>query len=122
MKKGTYSWGSIAATNLAGILTSVITGDSDYVIGGFVSRTINLNAYENTASINTEASNYNNVSITWSTKQLINKRPVGTSVTPDSNSWCLDALNKNPATIRILDTAATGACSVPTTITIQETV
>jgi hypothetical protein len=122
MTKGTYSWGSISGTNLAGIVTSAITGNSTYVLGGFVSRSITLAAYANEADMNVEAITYANVAMTWSVKALPNKRDVGTTAVPDSGSWCLDTLSTNPTTIRILDTAATGASSTPTTITIQETV
>jgi hypothetical protein len=122
MTKGTYSWGSITATNMAGITTSTITGDSTYILGGFTSRTITLAAYSNTVTINTEVTNYANLAITWSIKSLTNKRAVGTTATPDANSWSISALNTNPTTITILDTAATLASSSPSTITIQETV
>jgi hypothetical protein len=120
--KGSYAWGSIAATNLAGILTNTITGDSNYTLGGFVSRGITLAAFANTADMNVEATTYANVALSWSVKSLPNKRAVGTVATPDANSWALDTLNTNPTTIRILDTAATGSSSSPTTITIEETV
>jgi hypothetical protein len=120
--KGTYAWGSISATNLAGKVTSAITGDSDYILGGFVSRVITLDAYSNETSMDVEAITYANVSMTWSVKALANKRAVGTTSVPDANSWCLHTLSTNPTIIRILDTAATTSSSVPTTVTIQETV
>jgi hypothetical protein len=122
MTKGTYAWGSISATNLAGIITSVITGNADYVLGGFVSRVLTLPAYTNVVNMNVEASTYANVAMTWSVKALPNKRAVGAVATPDANSWCLHTLLTNPTIVRILDTAATGASSSPSTITIQETV
>jgi len=40
MAKGTQSWGAVSGTNLAGIVTSAITGTSTYVLGGFVSRNL----------------------------------------------------------------------------------
>lgn len=119
--KGTYSWGSISGTNLAGKVTSAITGNADYVLGGFVSRVITLAAYANECSMNVEAITYANVAMTWNVKSLPNKRTVGTTATPDANSWCLNTLSTNPTIIRILDTAATAASSVPSTCTIQET-
>lgn len=122
MTKGTYAWGSLSATNLAGIATSVITGNTDYILGGFVTRVITLPAYSNEVYMNVQAITYANVSMTWSVKALPNKRPVGTTLVPDANSWCLDTLNDNPTLIRILDTAATSASSSPSTITIQETI
>jgi hypothetical protein len=120
--KGTYSWGSISGTNLAGLVTTAITGNADYVLGGFVSRVLTLAAYANETTMNVEATTYANVAMTWEVKSLPNKRSVGTTATPDANSWCLNTLSTNPTIIRILDTAATLGSSVPTDVTIQETV
>ena len=122
MAKGTYAWGAISGTNLAGIVTSAITGDGNYVLGGFVSRNITLAAYANEANMNVQAITYASVTMTWQVKALPNKRAVGTTAVPDAGSWCLHTLSTNPTIIRILDTAATSASSVPTTITIQEAV
>lgn len=122
MPKGTFEWGALSATNLAGITTTVITGDNTYTVGGFAPRTLTLAAYANEVSFNDAVTDYSKLSITWSRKDLPNKRPVGTTQTPDPNSWTIDALNVNPTTIRILDIAATLASSVPTTITIRESV
>ena len=122
MSKGSYTWGSILGTNLSGIPTSVINGDTTYVFGGFVSRTITLAAYLNECGMNVEAVDYTKVALSWSVKSLPNKRSVGTIATPDANSWCLNTLPTNPTIIRVLDTAATSASSVPSTLTIEETV
>lgn len=124
MTKGIYTWGSIQGTNLAGIVTSTIDvsgGNNDtYTLGGFVSRTITLPAFQNSVLMNTEVTDYTKLTLSWSVKSLPNKRPVGTTATPDANSWSIDALNANPTTILILDTAATLASSSPSTITMQE--
>lgn len=45
--KGTHAWGAILGTNLAGIPTTAITGNADYVVGGFVFRTFFIAAYPN---------------------------------------------------------------------------
>jgi len=121
MTKGTYAWGSIVGTNLAGLQTTAITGNTDYILGGFVSRVLTLDAYANEVNMNVEAITYANVSMTWSVKSLPNKRTVGTTAVPDANSWCLHTLSTNPTIVRILDTSATLGSSIPTTITIQET-
>ena len=120
--KGTYAYQALSAVNLANKETTSYTGDSNYIIRGFVSRSVTLAAYANEVDVNVTATNYANVIMTWEIKSLPNKRPVGTTYVPDANSWCLVALNTNPTTIRILDIAATGASSVPTTVTIEETI
>ncbi len=120
--KGTYAYQTLSAINLANKETTSYTGDSNYIVRGFVSRNITLAAYANEANMNVAATTYANVVMTWSVKSLPNKRSVGTTDVPDANSWCLHTLNTSPTIIRILDIAATGASSVPTTITIEETV
>ena len=56
--KGSYSFNSLSATNLAGIETTTITSGADYTIGGFVFRTLTVPAYPNReAAIGTEVSN-----------------------------------------------------------------
>jgi len=53
--KGTQDWGAISGTNLAGIETTAVTGDSQYVVGGFVFRTLTVAAWPNReASIGTQ--------------------------------------------------------------------
>jgi hypothetical protein len=56
--KGTYSWGAILTTNLAGKEVTTITGDSQYIIGGFVFRVLTISAWPNReVSIGTRVSN-----------------------------------------------------------------
>lgn len=120
--KGSYSWGTLSATNLANKEVTSYTGSSTYTLRGFVSRDISLDAFANEASMNVEAVTYANVVMTWNVKSLPYKRDVGTTDTPDAGAWCLHTLNTNPTTIRILDTAATDSQSQESTITIEETV
>ena len=122
MEKGTYSWGDISGINLAGIEVEVITGSTNYVLGGFVSRQITLPAFAQTAVMNVAATNYANVALSWEVKALPNKRDVGTTATPDPDSWALDTLQTNPTTIRILDTQATNSTSQSSILTIEETI
>lgn len=120
--KGTYAWGAISGTNLAGKVTSAFTGDSNYILGGFVSRDLTLAAFANTINMSVEVVTYVKLTISWSVKSLPNQRAVGTTAVPDANSWAIDALNTNPTEVIILDTSATDASSVPTTVTMEETV
>lgn len=45
--KGVQVWGEISGINLAGIETNAIAGDNQYELGGFVSRTIQVQAWPN---------------------------------------------------------------------------
>ncbi len=65
---------------------------------------------------------YSKATLAWEVKSLPNKRAFNTTTTPDANSWCFaGTLEEEPTTARILDTSATLASSVPTTVTVEET-
>lgn len=120
---GTYSYNALSAINLAGIETTTYTGDATYTIGGFVSRTLTLIAFENEVSFGAAVSDYSKCTLTWSFKSLPNKRSYNTAATPDANSWCMaGTLNSQPTIARILDTAATSASSDDTTVTVAEAI
>lgn len=122
LTKTTYTWGAISATNLAGkVVTSITTGPT-YVIGGFLSRIVSLAAFANEVNINTSVSDYSKMTISWVIKVLPNKRAVGTTATPDPDSWTINSLGVNPTIVRILDTAATQSSSQATDVTVEETV
>ena len=122
LTKGTYTWGAISATNLAGKVVTTINSGTTYVIGGFLSRTVTLAAFANEVNINTSVSDFSKMTISWPVVSLTNKRAVGTTSTPDPNSWTIDALNVNPTIVRILDTNATASSSQASNVTVEETV
>lgn len=120
---GTYSYGSLVATNLARRVTTSYTGDSNYVIGGFVSRTVSLAAFANETTFNAAVADYSKCVLNWDFKSLPNRRAFNTTTTPDPNSWCFaGTIGVSPTTARILDTAATGSSSGVTNVTVEETV
>jgi len=122
LTKGTYTWGAISATNLAGKVVTTITTGPTYVIGGFLSRTVSLAAFANEVNINTSVLDYSKMTLSWVIKSLPNKRAVGTTATPDPDSWSINSLSVNPTIVRILDTAATQSSSQATNVTVEETV
>lgn len=120
---GTYVYGSLVATNLARRVTTSYTGDSNYTIGGFVSRTVQLAAFANETAFNAAVADYTKCTLVWEVKSLPNRRAFNTTATPDPNSWCFaGTLGASPTTARILDTAATGSSSGVTNVTVEETV
>lgn len=122
--KGDYSFNNLSAINLAGKETTVISSGASYTLGGFVIRTLILEAFANTTIMNVAAVTYpSKVSMIWTVKSLPTKATVGTTAPPPvSGAWCVGSLNTNPTTITILDTEATNASSTPTTLTVEETV
>lgn len=115
---GAWAWAGAAPTNRAG-LAATIAGTQ--VNGGFVSRILTLAGFASEATMQVAAVDYSKVAMTWSVKNLPNKRALGTTATPDPGSWCLSALAR-PSIVRILDTEATNASSQASTITISEAV
>ena len=55
--KGIYTWQNPSCTNLAGITTSLITGNATYTIGGFVEHQIIFSSFSRMQWIGTNVSN-----------------------------------------------------------------
>lgn len=121
--KGTKTWASISATNLAGKVVTTITSGGTYTIGGFVSRTLSLAAFANEVTLNTSVVDFSKMTLSWAVKALPNKATVGTNVPPPlPDTWTINALNANPTTVRILDTSATNSSSAASNVIVEETV
>ena len=120
--KGAFSFSSLSAKNLSNMEQTSINSGASFTLGGFVSRDIALAAFENEATMNVEATTYSKVTLSWSFKTSVTTRAALDSSPPIVDNWCLEAVDANPATIRILDTSATGSSSQESTITIEEAV
>jgi len=125
--KGTYNWGQISGTNLAGIVTTTNSGDTTYTLGGFVPRTVTIPAFGWQGIINVEVSDYLKLSssgsgqtLNWSVKNLDVRASIGDTTRPQANKWSASAINTNPTTINILDKSATDSASQSSTFVIQE--
>ena len=125
--KGTHTYTGLVATNLAGRTTTIISSGEDYVFGGFVTRTVPLQAFQSETQIDVLWTTYNKLVLNWSKDSAVSiRQPAGTT-NQITDSWCvLDQTTSNignkPITIKILDTSKTNAVSEDSTITIQETV
>ena len=126
--KGTHTYTGMSATGITGLSTNVISSGADYVFGGFVSRVVDISAPgQADAYINVLWSDYNKLSLTWSTGvQIPNKAPAGTT-NQITGTWAVVSqtvpdTGTTPVEVRILDYSATGAISTPTTVTIEEAV
>ncbi|KKN37896.1 hypothetical protein LCGC14_0758760 [marine sediment metagenome] len=129
--KGTFTWASPSATNLAGIVTSAITGDATYTLGGFVQRTLTFAAFATITVMGVEVIDFTKLTagIFTSTNQTALKQPISTPP-PVTDGYTIDALGTPPTAgvgatdVIWLDTAAAGANSGGTaTLTdVEETV
>jgi hypothetical protein len=120
--KGTFSWSNMIATNLANSAQSTINSGSSYILGGFVERTLTVPSQGWQVTADVEATDYSKVDINWSKKNLTVQASLGDTTRPQTATWSLDRLSPQPITVNILDSGATNASSVATTLTIEETV
>jgi hypothetical protein len=121
LTKGTYTWGAIFATNLAGKNVTSITTGPTYVIGGFLPRTVSLAAFANQVNINTSVLDYSKMTLSWSVVPLTTRSAIGTQP-PLANSWTINSVGVNPTTVIILDTAAAGSSSQASNVIAEETI
>lgn len=127
--KGTYSWGAISGTNLAGIVTSTNSGSTQYILGGFVLRTISVAAFGWQSNINVAVSDYSKLSssgtgqvLAWSVSNMNTRSTLGDVTRPQASVWSASATGTNPTTINILDKSATDSASQASSFTIQEAI
>jgi len=126
--KATYNWGAISGTNLAGRVTTTNSGSTQYILGGFVVRTITLAAFGWQANIGVAVADYSKLSssgsgqvLAWTVLQNT-RSTLGDVTRPQASVWSASATGTNPTTINILDKSATDSQSQATTFTIQEAV
>lgn len=124
-EKGTFTWESLSATNLAGTVTNAITGDAQYTLGGFVSRDLPFAAYQTETSIGTSVEDFSKLTagIFTATNQASVKQSIGT-MPPVTNGYTIDATGVNPTTLEWLDTdaAATNSTGTAQIENVEETV
>ena len=113
--KGTYTFltNALSATNIAGVTTTVITGNNSYVLGGFTERTVTMSGSARSVSvpnIAVTADGYNSGKciISWKGAEISSvlqptgpRFAAGTSFTPNqsiNNAWCIDATSNSPRT------------------------
>ncbi len=63
--KGTATWGAISGTNLSGLVTSVITGDDEYILGGLEPRYYRIITGQNSTNENAEVTDYEKCLLDW---------------------------------------------------------
>ncbi len=126
--RGTHNWGAISGTNLSGLVTSAITGSSTYDIGGFVARYYRVVLGQNTSSGATEVTTYSKYSLDWQytngdgqIKSLSRSAGVN-DAPPVTGQYTIDAVDGNPTSFIILDTAATQGQTVDSAIRVEEVV
>ena len=126
--RGTHTWGAISGTNLAGIETTVATGDTSYTIGGFVPRYYRITLGQNSIAGAVEATTYTKVNLTWyytngnGVIKALTRSATMNETPPVTSQYTIDVVNSSPTTFIILDTAATQGQTVDSAILVEETI
>jgi hypothetical protein len=86
--KGTFNWNNLVATNKANTVTSVINGNSNYVLGGYVIRTLTFSSLSRTVGIGTRVADSSKVTGDESFRGTVTLSaiPNGTILNPDINT------------------------------------
>ena len=111
-EKGVFAWGALVATNLAGIVTAVITGDGNYTLGGFVARSLTFPAFANQTPMGVEVVDFAKLTagVFTSTANPALKQPIGTPPSVQ-DGYTIDSLGINPTALIWLDTPAVASNS-----------
>lgn len=130
--KNVYTFNSLIATNIAGVITNVITSGSQYIVGGFTKRTLTLGIGANTVSVPVATTALvgdplrSRAIVTWKGITQTTQYPTGTAAPIDSTTskpgetWAVSALNTKPFELRLLNYGATSTSTQSTEITIEE--
>lgn len=126
--RGTHAWGAISGTGLSGLNTTTITGDGNYTVAGFFPRYYGLMLGQNTVSGAVEMTTYSKYSLSWqyqdATGQVkaLTRAAVINTAPPVTNEYTAVAVNTNPTTFVIIDTAATQSMTQSTVVLVEEIV
>jgi hypothetical protein len=111
--KGTYAWANLSAVNRAGIPTTVITGDGNYTLGGFVPRSLTFPAFSQSTILGTRVIDYNKLvaGVFTATNQPALRTAVQGDTANYGNRFTVTALGALPTTVWWNDVTAAGTNS-----------
>jgi hypothetical protein len=107
-EKGVFSWSGLVATNLAGIVTNVISGSTTYELGGFVGRTVVWDPFQTISrGLSVKVQDFSKVTAgIWSaTNQPSVSWAIGT-VPPKQDGYTIQSSGVSPTVVIWLDTNA----------------
>lgn len=123
---GTYTWQNPYAVNRAGLVTTAITGDDGYVIGGFVARAVTFDAWSQTAELDVEVTSYAKLQagIFTSTNQQSILNPVQGNQDDLDNTWTVLAVGVTPTVVfwNDLEQANANSSGTAQLLNVEETV
>jgi hypothetical protein len=124
--KGTLSWTSLNAINLSGMVTSTVTTGATYILGGFIARNLTFAAWQQATALNVVVTNYSKLTagVFTATNQPALRNATLGNHDNIANTFTVDALGVNPASLYWNDVSAAGSNSGGTAQiqSVQETV
>jgi len=125
-EKGTFTFTTLVATGLAGLVQSTINSGASYTLGGFVARTLNYPAFTaNSTEVVVVADETKLASGSFSNGNPGVRQPFGTADTtnPGDEGWFAPTAASGSVNIRMLHTNAVIANTVGLTlVSLEETV
>lgn len=113
-EKGVFTFESLIATGLAGVIQNVINSGSSYELGGFVSRDVTFQAFQTISdSAGVEISDFSKIQAgLWeATNQQSIRYPTGTAPPQTNGYTSQQAVGSNPHNVEWLDTDAASTSS-----------
>jgi hypothetical protein len=124
--KGTYNWSNLSAKNLAGIVTTAITGGTSYVLGGFVARTLTFAAFSQPTTMGVAVVDYSKLGagIFTATNQPALRNAVQGNHDDIDNTYTVDSIGTNPTTLwwNDIEAAASNSGGTAQITNVQEAV
>lgn len=125
--KGTYAFNGLVATGLAGLVQNSLTGSANYVLGGFVPRSLTFPAFSQSATLNTGVVDYSKLTagVFTATNQPALKNGVQGNTTNIVDTYTVLTLaNVGPITLwwNDVSAAATNSTGTAAITLVEETV
>lgn len=119
---GVFSWESLSAINLSGMVQTSISSGVNYEVGGFVSRTIAIPGSVDNGEINVGITAWTSkVVFSWTADAtVVIKGVVGDTTQYLQDKWTIDALGALPTRILIQDTSAALSSTDVSYVTLEE--
>ncbi len=110
--KGTFTWTSVLGTGLAGLTTTAAI-NPDYILGGFVSRSLTFSAFSQTTALNVAVTDYSKLTagIFTATNQAALRNASQGNTSDIVNTYTVVDMDTNPTNIFWNDVAAASSNS-----------
>lgn len=114
LAKGTYTWLGILGVNLSGIQTTILSGTTNYILGGFVARNLQFSPYQQATPFGSQVVDYGKIQagiFTATNQPAVRHSPQGDQGDATDEYTILSPLGANPQLLWWNDAYAAGSNS-----------